>query len=62
MKNEMIRELAEMPFDKVFTDIDGRQINCHATGYEVCLGNPEEPGDWWNEYVDPDTDNVYYGR
>ena len=44
---ELRRELKEMPFDKEF---DGEL--CHATGFEVCEGNPENPADWWNEYED----------
>lgn len=51
-----------MPFDKVFEDWDGYRINTHATGYEVCWENPNEPGNWWNEYEDPQTGSLYYGR
>ena len=53
---KMRRELAEMPFDREF---DG--ISCHATGFEVCDGNPLNPADLWNEYTDTEG-NLYYGR
>ena len=49
------RELEKMPYDKVFY-VDGQQVLCHATGYEVLID-----GEWWNEYVDPD-DQLHYGR
>lgn len=55
------RELSEMPFDKVFVTESGNEELCHATGYEVCMGAPEEPADWWNEYMDSEG-NLYYGR
>ena len=42
--------LEDMPLDR-----DG----CHATGYCVCLGNPSDPADWWNEYEDEDGDLHY---
>lgn len=57
---EMCRELEKMPFDKAF-DYEGNEILCHATGYEVCLGDPDNAGDWWNEYVLPDG-TIEYGR
>ena len=42
--------------DKTFTVIDNdgnrHQESCHCTGYEVCLGNPDDLSDWWNEYED----------
>lgn len=60
MKNEMRRELDEMPFDKVFSTENGEEF-CHSTGYEVCNGNPDEPADWWNEYEDSEGD-LHYGR
>jgi hypothetical protein len=50
------RKLNEMPYDKVF---DGE--NCHATGYLVCLGDQNNPGDWWVEYVDS-KGALHYGR
>ena len=53
---EMRRELAEMPCDKRF----GNEL-CHATGYEVCHGNPQNLADWWNEFEDSDG-NIHYGR
>jgi len=53
---EMRRELVEMPFDMDF----GGEL-CHATGDEVCLGDPSNPADWWNEYIDQDG-NLHYGR
>lgn len=55
------RKLAEMPFDKMFY-VDGHETFCHATGYEVCDGNPDNPADWWNEYVSPSGDELLYGR
>lgn len=54
----MRRKLDEMPFDRSF---DGGFSLCHATGYEVCLGNPDNPADWWNEYEDSEG-NLHYGR
>lgn len=61
------RMLKNMPFDMMF-EIDrvGRQELCHATGFEVYLGNgdpddPEESGNWWNEYVDSNGE-FHYGR
>ena len=45
------RELETIPFD-----IKGM----HATGYEVCLGDPSDPADWWLEYEDADGDLHYY--
>lgn len=59
-KKEMRRELDNMPFDKVFT-YEHNETLCHATGYEVCLGDPENSSDWWNEYVLPDG-SLEYGR
>lgn len=56
----MRRELEVMPFDKVFFTDNGEEM-CHATGFEVCLGDPEDPGDWWNEYVSINGD-LLYGR
>lgn len=57
-KQPMIRRLDHMPFDKSF---DGGFSLCHATGFERCLGNPNNPADWWNEYEDQDG-NLEYGR
>ena len=54
------RELAEMPADKVFY-IDGRPEMCHATGFEICDGEPEDQAAWWNEYQDS-KNNYHYGR
>ena len=45
------RELETMPFD-----INGM----HATGYEVCHGDPSDLADWWLEYEDADGDPHYY--
>lgn len=56
MKEEKRRLLEEMPFDKVF---DGEF--CHATGDEVCLGDPKNPADWWEEFEDSEG-NLHYGR
>ena len=60
MSKELIRELKEMPFDKVFETENGREF-CHATGLEICFGNPNKPSDWWNEYEDSEG-NFHYGR
>lgn len=60
MKEELRRELDSMPFDKVFT-VDGNEQFCHATGYEVCEGNPDDPADWWNEYIDSEG-GIHLGR
>ena len=56
----MRRELERMPFDKMFT-FERNETLCHATGYEVCLGDPDNAWDWWNEYVLPDG-TIEYGR
>lgn len=63
MKNSpMRRELEKMPFDKMFElDNHYHQELCHATGYEVCLGDPDNSVDWWNEYEDSNGD-LHYGR
>lgn len=55
------RRLDYMPFDKMFWVTENRQELCHATGVEVCFGDPENPADWWNEYIDSDGD-YWYGR
>ena len=55
------RELETMPFDKMFEVAEGRWELCHATGREVCFGDPSDPADWWNEYIDSDGD-YWYGR
>lgn len=47
----MTKKLKEMPFDKAF-EVNGNEQLCHATGWQVCFGNPSEPADWWNEYED----------
>ena len=57
---EMRIKLDEMPFDHAF-NIDGNEQLCHATGYVVCLGDSENPADWWNEYEDVNGD-LHYGR
>ena len=54
------RKLNSMPFDHVF-EVDGNEELCHATGYEVCLGNTEDPADWWDEFVDSNGE-FHYGR
>ena len=61
MLNEKVRALTYMPMDKVF-ELDGTETLCHATGYEVCFGNPRDLSDWWNEYVSPDGETFLYGR
>lgn len=45
----------DMPFDKSF---DGGFALCHCTGHEVC----DMDGEWWIEYRDPMTGELYYGR
>lgn len=56
------RKLEEMPFDKRFGDCMGAGGElCHATGYEVCLGDVNNPADWWNEYERADG-TLEYGR
>ncbi|MGN0163416.1 MAG: hypothetical protein ACI4EA_07545 [Candidatus Ornithomonoglobus sp.] len=56
------RKLEKMPFDKAFwIEGYGSQL-CHATGYEACLGDPANPADWWNEYEDPYSGEMLYGR
>lgn len=54
------RKLHEMPFDKAF-EVNGNEQLCHATGWQVCFGNPSEPADWWNEYEDSEGE-FHYGR
>ena len=54
------RKLEEMPFDKRF-EVEMTGELCHATGYEVCVGDPENPADWWNEYIDSDG-GIHLGR
>lgn len=55
------RELKEMPFDKAFIVEGGNEELCHATGIEVCWGDPKNPADWWNEYEDS-FGELHYGR
>lgn len=57
---ELRRELPQMPYDHVFETENGNEELCHATGYEVCLGNPDNLQDWWLEYTDREG-NLYYG-
>lgn len=58
----MLRRLIEgsMPFDKAFS-VNGNEMLCHCTGYEVNWDDPDNPSDWWNEYCDING-NVHYGR
>ena len=58
MKKDYRRELETMPFDHDF----GGTL-CKATGWEVCFAgdDPEDPANWWNEYVSPDG-KLEYGR
>lgn len=56
----MRRKLEVMPFDKRF-DVNGNAELCHATGWEVCDGDPEDPADWWEEFVDSNGD-FHLGR
>ena len=58
--SELRRELENMPFDKSFT-VDGNEQLCHATGFEVCWDNPDNPADWWEEFVDYNGE-FHYGR
>lgn len=58
---ELRRKLETMPFDKVFVVENGNEELCHATGWEECFGDPNEPADWWNKYEDSEG-NLYYGR
>lgn len=58
---ETRRELDSMPFDKMFETASGQQVLCHATGYEVCMGDPDNLADWWNEYQTADGE-ICYGR
>ena len=60
IRNTMIRDVKKTPFDKAFI-VDGNETLCHATGYEVCFGDPRDPGAWMAEYEDPDRD-LHYGR
>lgn len=46
---ECVRELDHMPYDK---HCDGEWY--YATGTEICIGNPNDPADWYNQYVDYD--------
>jgi hypothetical protein len=55
------RDLEYMPLDKVFELADGSESLCHATGIEVCMGDVDDPADWWNVYEDAEG-NLYYGR
>lgn len=56
------RPLDYMPCDKTFEiDDNGRQETCHATGYEVCFGDPDTLGNWWNEY-ERSNGEMLYGR
>lgn len=48
---ETRRELEVMPFDR---------NGMHATGWEVCLGDPQDSGDWWDEYEDEDGQLWYF--
>lgn len=52
------RKLESMPFDHDF----GGTL-CKATGFEACFAgdDPEDPANWWNEYVSPDG-KLEYGR
>ena len=52
-----IKETARRRLEKMPFDLDGM----HATGDEVCLGNPLDPADWWNEYEDKEG-NPHYMR
>lgn len=58
---ELRRELNEMTYDKAFVLDDGNEQLCHATGFQVCFGNPEQEMNWWNEYEDS-KGNLHYGR
>ena len=45
------KELEKMPYDR---------NGAHATGLEVCLGDPTNPADWWDEYEREDGTIEYY--
>lgn len=45
------RELEVMPHDR---------NGCHATGYEVCFGDVNNPADWWDEFEDKDGNLNYF--
>ena len=52
---EMRRELEDyIAYDRC---IGG--VWCTPTGYEVCMGNPDNPGDWWVEYEGPNGEMEY---
>jgi hypothetical protein len=57
---EMRRKLETMPFDKRFDTENGIEL-CHATGWEVCEGNPNDPADWWEEFEDSNGE-IHLGR
>ena len=52
------QELAEMPMDKGFYTDSGYKL-LHATGYEQFS---TAAGEWWNEYLDEETGDIYLGR
>ena len=56
----MRKKLNIIPFDKNF-EVNGNEELCHATGFEVCFEDGEDPADWWNEYIDSNGD-FHYGR
>ena len=56
----LTRKLEIIPYDKVFFTDKGEEL-CHATGIEICTGNPDAPEDWRNEYIDSSGD-YHYGR
>ena len=56
MEETARKKLNKMPFDMRF----GNEL-CHATGYEVCLGDANNPADWWYEYERADG-TLEYGR
>lgn len=58
--HQLRRALPQMPFDHVFETENGNEELCHATGFEVCLGDPSNCQDWWFEYTDREG-NLYYG-
>ena len=54
-------ELETMPYAHGFYVDGGNYELCNATGYCVCLGDVNNPADWWDEFVSNDGE-LYYGR
>lgn len=58
MNQELIRPVLDedgnpyVPFDKEVQLVDGSYEIIHATGYEVCVGDPNNFVDWEYQYED----------